>query len=157
SVGRARCRPVGSRAHVRIGPPGPEDDPGPHRPTTGRLSLVEDARRAVPDDLSDIVRLAREGHAELRPNRGGAIWAVREGRHEPTDDAVRAAVEGEPGLPAVVGLVDDVVVGYGTMHLETLHDGSSLAVVTDLFVTEPARGIGVGEAMMNLLIAEAEA
>lgn len=118
---------------------------------------MESARRAGPHDLNDVVRLAREGQAELRPNRGGAIWSVREARREPIDADIEAAVGGEPGLAAVVGLVDDVVVGYGTMHLETLHDEAVLAVVTDLFVTPEARGVGVGEAMMDLLIEEAEA
>ncbi len=118
---------------------------------------MESARRAVAGDLPVLIGLAREGHAELRPNRGGAIWAVREARREPIDEDMARAVAGEPGHHAVVGLIDDVVVGYGTMHLEALHDEAVLAVVTDLYVTPGARGVGVGEVMMDLLIDEARA
>lgn len=118
---------------------------------------MESARRAGPDDLADVISLAREGQTELRPNRGGAIWAVREARREPIDSDISAAVSGAPGTAAVVGLIDVAVVGYGTMHFETLHDDAVLAVVTDLFVTAEARGVGVGEAMMDLLIEEATA
>ena len=116
---------------------------------------MESARRAGTEDLPAVIDLAHEGHAELRPNRGGSVWAVREGRQEPMDADLEAAVTGQDGRVAVVGLIDSVVVGYATMHFEVLHDDSTLAVVTDLFVTEQARGVGVGEVMMDLLIAEA--
>ena len=56
-----------------------------------------------------------------------------------------------------VGLIDDAVVGYASMHPERLHDGSQLAVVTDLYVTPGARGVGVGGALMDLLIDAARA
>lgn len=118
---------------------------------------MESARRARPEDLRDIIGLAREAHTELRPNRGGAIWSVHEARPEPIDDDLGRAVAGDPGRSAVVGLVDDAVVGYGVMHLEPLHDAAILAVVTDLYVLPGARGIGIGEAMMDLLIADATA
>ncbi len=116
---------------------------------------MEAARRATPGDLVDVVALAREGQAELRPNRGGAVWAVREARREPIVADLESAIDGDDGRVAVVGLIDTVVVGYATMHLEVLHDDAVLAVVTDLYVTKDARGVGVGEAMMDLLIDEA--
>lgn len=113
---------------------------------------MEAARRAEPDDLQQILALTREAGAAMRPQRGGAIWAVREARAEPVDDDVAAALNGAPGRTAVVGEVDGVPVGYALMHLEPLHDGSTLAVVTDLYVTADARGVGVGEVMMDLLL-----
>ena len=53
----------------------------------------------------------------------------------------------------VVGTIDGVVVGYAVARVERLGDGSRLGVVDDIFVEEEARGIGVGEAMMNDLVA----
>ncbi|NLD78560.1 MAG: GNAT family N-acetyltransferase [Acidimicrobiales bacterium] len=113
---------------------------------------MESARRAEAADLTEVVALAREGQAELRLNRGGAIWSVREARREPIDDDLMGALAGEPGRFIVVGLIDATIVGFGAMHLETLHDHDVLAVVTDLYVVKEARGVGVGEAMMDLLL-----
>jgi len=51
-----------------------------------------------------------------------------------------------------VGTIDDVVVGFGVVATEDLHDGRSLGVVPELFVTERARAVGVGEQMLELLV-----
>lgn len=115
---------------------------------------MEAARAASPDDLAAVCALARQGTAELRVNRGGAVWHRREAHREPLDDAIAAAVSRDDGRRcAVVGTVDDTVVGYGLATLELLHDDRLLAVVTDLYVDPQARGIGVGEAMMDHLLA----
>ena len=52
----------------------------------------------------------------------------------------------------VVGTIDDVVIGYGAVLVEPLRSGARLGVVTDLFVEEEARSVGVGEAMVNALV-----
>lgn len=116
---------------------------------------MESARPAGPDDHAAIVALAREGIAELGRNRGGAVWSRREAHAEPVADAIADAIADDPTRAAVVGLVDDVVVGYGLMRAETLHDGAILATISDLYVSPEARGIGVGEAMMAELEARA--
>jgi len=54
-----------------------------------------------------------------------------------------------------VGTLDDVVVGYGVLRVERLADGDRLAVVDDLYVEPGARGVGVGEALMQTLIERA--
>lgn len=112
---------------------------------------MESARPAEPGDRDAIVALARAAISELRPNRGGAVWARREAHAEPVEDAIDEAIASDPGRIAVVGLVDDVVVGYGLMRSESLHDGAILATISDLYVYPDARGIGVGEAMMAVL------
>ena len=71
--------------------------------------------------------------------------------------ALEEALADDPARAAVVGLVDDVVVGYGLMRAETLHDGAVLAMISDLYVSPRARGIGVGEAMMAELESRARA
>lgn len=118
---------------------------------------MEHARRAGPDDVAAIVALARQAVAELRPNRGGSVWWRREAHREPIEQVITAAVEEDPTRTAVVGTVDDVVVGYALMRAETLHDGAVLATISDLFVDPEARGIGVGEAMMDILEEDARA
>ena len=118
---------------------------------------MESSRRATAADLSAIVALAREGRVELAAIRGGPVWSVRESRSEPVEPDLAGAVEGENSRVAVVGLIDDAIVGFATMGYETLHDATTLAVVADIYVTPSARGVGVGEAMMDLLIVEATA
>lgn len=117
---------------------------------------MEAARRALPADGEVIVLLARQGIDELRPNRGGLIWSLREAHAEPIEETVQPYLDGtDQSLTAVVGTIDDEVVGYGLMRIEVLHDGSAVAMVSDLFVDPGARGVGVGEVMMDLLIEHA--
>lgn len=117
---------------------------------------MEGARAARVDDAEAMAHLARQAIVELSPNRGGSVWRRREAHAEPLDDLMAAAVAGaDPSAYAVVGTVDGTVVGYGLVHVDTLHDGALLAVVTDLYVDPEARGIGIGEAMMDLLVERA--
>jgi ribosomal protein S18 acetylase RimI-like enzyme len=117
---------------------------------------VEAARPALADDLDAVAALARLAVAELSLLRGGALWARRDGRLEPVEPLLAAQLErpDDEGA-AVVGTVDGVIVGYGVSELESLPDGGLLAVVTDLYVAPEARGVGIGEAMMDLLVAHA--
>jgi GNAT superfamily N-acetyltransferase len=113
---------------------------------------MEHARAAAVDDLPRVLELARELRHELRPMRGGALWETREARVQPTMEAFETLLA-RSDATIVVGLIDDVVVGYGTAELETLDDGSTLGIVGDLFVEGEARAVGVGEAIAGQLIA----
>ena len=53
----------------------------------------------------------------------------------------------------VVGTIDETTIGYGAARVVGLADGRPLGVVDELFVEPGARGVGVGEAMMDLLVA----
>jgi GNAT superfamily N-acetyltransferase len=113
---------------------------------------MESARVATVADLDRLVVLARDALAQLRPLRGGLLWSQTLGRQEPVDAALHDALT-DPLHRVVVGLIDEVVVGYGDAHLEGLPDGATLAVVDDLYVEPDARAVGVGEAIMDDLVA----
>jgi ribosomal protein S18 acetylase RimI-like enzyme len=117
---------------------------------------VEAARAALPSDVPAIADLARTAIGELGILRGGPVWQLQDSRIEPIEDGIAADIAQRPdqGL-CVVGTVDGAVVGYGVSHLEVLRDGSILAEVSDIYVDPQARGIGLGEAMMDLLVAHA--
>jgi ribosomal protein S18 acetylase RimI-like enzyme len=117
---------------------------------------MERARRATPDDLERIVTLARELHDELAPMRGGGLWAAREARPEPYDDAYAALLD-RNDVSVVVGTVDAYVVGFGVVELERLRDGTTLGRITELFVEPEARAVGVGESIAVELVAFCEA
>ncbi|HEX4778282.1 MAG TPA: GNAT family N-acetyltransferase [Acidimicrobiia bacterium] len=113
---------------------------------------MESARRATRDDVPRVAELARAMRAELRSMRGGAVWSEREAWAEPLDD-VFVSLLARDDARLFVGTIGDVVVGYGAVVVETLHDGARLGVVTDLFVEEGARAVGVGESLMGCVLA----
>jgi len=112
----------------------------------------EAVRAATPDDLPAIVALAEALQNELRPMRGGPIWAVREARQGPLAEAYGALIT-DPASCVVVGTLDGAVVGFGVASVEPLRDGRKLGVVAELFVDAEARAVGVGETMLGGLIA----
>jgi len=122
----------------------------------GVATAPEDAvRPATTGDLDVLEALATLAVDEQRDGRGGAVWSRREARRNPRATLADAMTRGDHHV--VVGTLDDVIVGYGVVHSEPLADGGLLAVVDDLFVEPDARGVGVGEALMEALVAKARA
>ena len=113
---------------------------------------MEAARPATPDDLGRLAALAEAGRAELAPTRGGAVWAAREARARPVERSLASAIT-DPDQLAAVGTIDGTVVGYAVTRLEQLQDGTTLGVIDDLFVEPGAREVGVGEALIDEVIA----
>ena len=113
---------------------------------------MEAVRAATPEDLPAIVGLVEALRAELTPMRGGRIWAVRDARPGPPGEAY-GALFADAATRVVVGTIDDVVIGFGVASVEPLADGGRLGVVSELFVDEEARAVGVGEAMLEALVA----
>lgn len=114
--------------------------------------MSESARRARPDDVARLAELTRQARDELRVERGGALWSVREARPEPVEAGLAAAVD-DPEALVVAGSYHDVIVGFSSVHVEPLRDGTRLAVLDEIYVEPDARGVAVGEAMMELVLA----
>ena len=112
---------------------------------------MDSCRPAEPRDLTRIAVLARELHDELAALRGGEVWSARDARSEPLED-VYATLLADPDVDVRVGLIDEVIVGFGVLVLETLSTGAPLGRITELFVEPPARAIGVGEGIADELL-----
>ena len=112
----------------------------------------EHCRLATSDDLARIAELAGTLVAESTDAKGGPIWSSREARPAPHLDSYRALLD-VGDAQVVVGTIDDVVVGFGAVEIERLRTSANLGVVTDLYVEPQARAIGVGEAMIDALLA----
>jgi len=113
---------------------------------------VEAARVATVADLPDLVALAGACVAELGPTRGGRLWEARDFRARPYESSLRADLHDEQVFVAV-GTFDGAVLGYIVVRTEALRGGGVLARTTDLYVEPEARGVGIGEAMMDLVLA----
>jgi ribosomal protein S18 acetylase RimI-like enzyme len=114
--------------------------------------VIEDARAATHADLARITRLAGELRTHLLGERGGALWAAREARPEPLEPAF-AVLLARDDATIIVGTLDEHVVGYGVVQIETLHDGARLGVIDEIYVEDEARAVGVGELLVERLVA----
>ncbi len=104
---------------------------------------MEAARRASAEDRPEVERLLADLLGELGgQQRGGRVFTNLELGPSVLDIA-----------EVWVGTVDQVVVGFGTGRVKELRDGGLLGVIDALYVHPEARGIGVGEAVMEELLA----
>jgi len=112
----------------------------------------EHCRPATAGDLEDIANLAAVLVEESADAKGGRIWSSREARPAPHLDSYQALLD-RADARLVVGTIDDVVVGFGAAEVEELRTGDRLGVISDLYVEPRARAIGVGEAIIDALVA----
>jgi GNAT superfamily N-acetyltransferase len=117
--------------------------------------VSEASRAARAGDLPRLTELLEECRAELGPTRGGAVWLVRNPVTEADGERLtRRMAEMADGAALVLcGTIDDHVVGVASALVATLQDASRIAVIEDLYVEPDARSVGVGEAMMDAVLA----
>ncbi len=110
------------------------------------------ARRAGAADLERLAELAADAVAEQADGRGGPIWARRESRAIPATQSLRAALDDADHL-VLAGTIDEAVVGYAVATVEVLRDGSRLGRVEDIYVEAEGRAVGLGETLIDEVIA----
>jgi GNAT superfamily N-acetyltransferase len=116
---------------------------------------VEGARPATRDDGEHVAALCRQALDELQGARGGALYARRE-----TGLVAKALLRpgGLDGLIAgprrkvLVGTLDDEVVGFAVGHVDDVGE-AALGIVDGCYVDREARGVGVGRALLDGLLA----
>jgi len=111
--------------------------------------MEEAARRATPADHDALLQLALDARSEAIAKRGGLLLIDRE---LVPAEIVSNCLLSDPDRVAMVGTIDEVVVGYALCHREVLHSGASLAVVDELYVDPEARAVGIGELIMDDLL-----
>ena len=100
----------------------------------GRMShRPASARRAEAADADRIATLREAALAEIRSQRGGALYAAK-----PFD-----------GATVWAGCLAGDVVGYLAATIGTAPAGERLGVVDAVYVDPACRAVGVGEAMMD--------
>lgn len=112
---------------------------------------METARLATNADRDVLAELARKARALAFAQRGGPLWLAREVAWSP-EALLEPDHPSPPDGVVVLGCVDDVPLGFATLIMEEIPDGRRLAVVDQLYVDPAARDIGIGEAMMELVL-----
>ena len=113
---------------------------------------MESARPATAADVGRLAELAEQAIAELTPTKGGDIWARREARRAPYDESFIADLADDDRL-VLVGEIKGAVIGYAVVHVEPLRDDGSLGIINDIYVEPDARDVGVGECLMDAIVA----
>jgi GNAT superfamily N-acetyltransferase len=109
-------------------------------------------RPAEAADLDLLEEIHGIAVASVLTQRGGELDQLLRGRPEPVRDSFDIELARAESL-VILGTIDDEPVGYGVVRVVDLPNGDRLAQVVDLFVLEPGRGVGVGEALLDAIIA----
>jgi len=116
---------------------------------------MEGARPATRDDADACADLCRTALEELQGQRGGALFARRESGLVAKALLRPGGLDGLLAAPrrrVLVGTIDASVVGLAVAHLEDVGE-SALGVVDGCYVEAQARGVGVGRALVDALLA----
>lgn len=113
---------------------------------------MESARPAAAADVGRLAELAEQAIAELTPTKGGDIWARREARRAPYAESFISDLADDDQL-VLVGEIEGVVIGYAVVQIERLRDAGSLGIINDIYVEPDARDVGVGECLMDGIVA----
>lgn len=116
--------------------------------------MSEFVRTAGEDDLAALVILEDEVRVVLREiERGGRQWLELHPRLGPTGWQVRLA---DPGWATFLAGIDGVVLGLASMRLPVGRP-RQVAEEAGIYVTEEARGVGLGEQLLTALLETAGA
>ncbi len=111
---------------------------------------MEGARPAVPGDAGRLAALRAEATAHIVAARGGRLLRAEMARRGPVVERLAVGVDPAEGM-VTVGTIDEVVVGYGSARVDDLPDGERIGVIEEVYVEPGARGVGVGEAIMDAM------
>lgn len=112
------------------------------------------ARPAGPHDLATLAGLYRGLETEMVALK--EVWAITDGLAEPIESSFAAHLDAGDGV--YVGEYDGVPVGFLVWAEEPLlpqSAGLSAAVIRLIYTDPAARRVGVGEAMIELFLADA--
>jgi GNAT superfamily N-acetyltransferase len=115
------------------------------------------ARLAGPRDVEELASLYESALNGLLAQRGGALFGAEFALEEPVAETLARLIE-DPTCCVVVGAYNNAVVGLALVHVaEPRHgEGSDQGIVRVFYVDSGARNVGVGEAMLNEVVAWCE-
>ena len=109
------------------------------------------SRSAVPGDIETIRAIFSVIAEEITDDRGASLQLAE--RRIAVDSFFKSeALSASPDHRVIVGSVDEVVVGAVAVRVATF-DSTKVGVIDGYGVLEDARGVGVGEAMIEEVLA----
>ncbi len=112
------------------------------------------ARPAEVADVPELLRLYRALEQEMTTLK--PVWALADGLAEPAEVAL-GGILGDPDSLVWLGLIDGIPLGFLWARVEPLlpqADGAGVGVVHLIFTEPEARRVGLGEAMLDGVLAE---
>lgn len=112
------------------------------------------ARRASPDDLSTLLALYRELEAEQTALKD--MWPLADALPEPADAALKEALA-DSDSAIFVGMIDGYPFGFLLIRAEPLLPQAGeerVASIRYVYTHHEARGVGVGESMIDAALEE---
>lgn len=110
------------------------------------------ARQATLADQDVLESLQREARTGAGPARGGMMLLTSDRPWSRCAEETRVVLQTSPDDTVILlGTLDEVPVGYAMVHAHDIEGPDRVAVVDELFVTELARELGVGEELMRML------
>ena len=113
------------------------------------------SRSALPGDLETVQAIFSALAEEIAEDRGASLQLAE--RRIAVDSFVQAdGLLSEPDRRLIVGVIDQVVVGVAAVRV-AMFDSTKVGVIDGYGVLEDARGVGVGEAMIDEVLAFCQA
>ncbi len=112
--------------------------------------MTPTARRAGPEDVSELVRLYRlleKEQTAIKP-----MWSLADGLPEPVEESLARLTTAADSI-VVVGEIDSVPLGFSWARHEDLlpqAEGSTVGSIRLIYTEDDARGVGVGHEMVTL-------
>lgn len=103
-------------------------------------------RHATAGDLSTTTELALAAQQELKDDRGGR-WHLEHDIDRASPETIHADALSDERSCLIVGMIDDVVVGFAHAHLSAA-ESNTLCMIEELVVHPDARAIGVGSEVL---------
>ena len=114
---------------------------------------MEAVRVARTTDAGRIAELVDEFAQEMASRRGASLLNDPGGPGPDRIDGADAAAVGDPGRLALVGTLDENVVGIALCHLEEAGPTGRRGVVDACYVEPGARVVGLGRMLMDQVLA----
>lgn len=116
--------------------------------------MIVSARPAVSSDLAALAQLY--GGLEAEMTEVHPMWPLADGLGDPLENAWRLLLD-DPDTVIVIGEIDGYPFGFLVARIEDLLPraaGERVGSIRLVFVDPPARQVGVGEAMLDLVLGQ---
>lgn len=116
--------------------------------------MIVSARPAVASDLAALAQLY--GGLEAEMTEVHPMWPLADGLGDPLENAWRLLLD-DPDTVIVIGEIDGYPFGFLVARIEDLLPraaGERVGSIRLVFVDPPARQVGVGEAMLDLVLGQ---